>query len=242
MTSTARERARESVVEDLKAVARRHLAEHGAAGLSLRAVARDLGVAPSAPYRYVGSRDGLLTLLVVDAYDDLGSAVEQADETSDETGATPRERWRAVCAAVRGWAREHPAEYGLVYGTPVPGYAAPRETVAPAARVVTALVRVVALGDAATAARRLPSTAAPLPDGLRGELDAVADALGVELVPEQMARGVVAWSQLFGLVSLELFGHLVGGFEPADAVVARSVETTADLLGLPPDGSSGKDG
>src|SRR3954466_2411468 len=91
--------------------ARRQLAEVGAAALSLRAVARELGMASSALYRYFPSRDDLLTRLIVDGYDALGAAAESADDPA----ATPRERWLAVCRAVRAWARAHPHEYALLY-------------------------------------------------------------------------------------------------------------------------------
>src|SRR6188768_2046007 len=77
-TSTPRSRAREQTMRDIVRIGRQHLATDGAAALSLRAVARDLGVVSSAVYRYVESRDELLTLLVVDGYDELGDAVDAA--------------------------------------------------------------------------------------------------------------------------------------------------------------------
>ena len=123
---------------EIKEAARRQLASEGAAALSLRAVARDLGMVSSALYRYFPSRDDLLTALIVDAYDALGAAAEAADAacSSDHFG----ERWLAICRAVRRWALEHSHEYALIYGSPVPGYHAPKETtVAPATRVAGVL-------------------------------------------------------------------------------------------------------
>ncbi len=109
---------------------RAHLARDGAAALSLRAVARDLGMVSSAVYRYVPNRDALLTMLIIDAYDSLGAAVERTE------GAVPRDdypaRFLAICHAVRTWAVAHPQEYALIYGSPVPGYVAPTDTIAPA--------------------------------------------------------------------------------------------------------------
>ncbi len=75
---TPRARARAQTLEDITRIGREHLATEGAAALSVRAVARDLGVVSSAIYRYVRSRDDLLTLLVVDGYDELGDAVDAA--------------------------------------------------------------------------------------------------------------------------------------------------------------------
>jgi AcrR family transcriptional regulator len=120
----ARERTRAEITRQILDAARRHLATDGASGLSLRAIARELGVSSSAVYRYVASRDDLLTRLIVAAYDALGAASaakEAAKARHDLVG-----RWSAVCHTVRGWALANPNEYALIYGTPVPGYIAHR--------------------------------------------------------------------------------------------------------------------
>ena len=95
----------------------------------------------SALYRYFPSRDDLLTALIIDAYDSLGETAEAALKAS--AGAASGERWTAVCEAIRGWALAHPHEYALIYGSPVPGYAAPATTVPAASRVGFALIEVV---------------------------------------------------------------------------------------------------
>ncbi|HEX4248382.1 MAG TPA: TetR/AcrR family transcriptional regulator, partial [Pseudonocardia sp.] len=130
---TARERARAELTREITDVARRQLVESGADGLSLRAVARELGMVSSALYRYFHSRDDLLTTLILEAYEALGDAAESADRAHSD--ASPTRRWRAVCTAVRDWAVRHPHEYALIYGSPIPGYRAPQDTVAHAARV-----------------------------------------------------------------------------------------------------------
>src|SRR5262245_64199601 len=111
---TARDRARMELTEEIKRVGRRHLTEHGAAGLSLRAVAREVGMVSSAVYRYFPSRDDLLTALIVDAYQALGDAATSAERH------VPRHdligRWMATARAVRWWALEHPHEYALIFG------------------------------------------------------------------------------------------------------------------------------
>ncbi len=137
--ATARERARAELTREIKEEARRQLAAAGGGGLSLRAVARELGMVSSALYRYYPSRDDLLTALIIDAYNALGDVAEQA-----VAGAGPaRERWVAACRAIRDWARSNPHEYALIYGSPVPGYRAPEATIGPASRVPLALVGVV---------------------------------------------------------------------------------------------------
>src|SRR5215212_10452622 len=120
-----RARVRAELTREIAEVARQHLASDGAAALSLRAVARELGMASSAVYRYFPSRDDLLTRLIIDGYDDLGAEAEGADDPA----APPLERWLSVCRAVRTWALAHPHEYALLYGSPVPGYRAPTDTV-----------------------------------------------------------------------------------------------------------------
>jgi AcrR family transcriptional regulator len=118
-TPGARARARAELTEQIKAVARQHLAEHGAAALSLRAVTRDVGMVSSAVYRYFASRDELLTALIVDAYDAVGRAAEEADAACRRDDVEGR--WLALASAVRTWATANPHEYALVYGSPVPG-------------------------------------------------------------------------------------------------------------------------
>ena len=99
----ARERARSEVVSAIKATASQHLAASGASALSLRAVARDLGLVSSALYRYFPSRDALLTALIVDAYDAVGAAAEQADATAVAAGATREPAgWRSAGPSAPG--------------------------------------------------------------------------------------------------------------------------------------------
>ncbi|NBM16313.1 TetR/AcrR family transcriptional regulator [Streptomyces sp. GC420] len=223
---TARQRAREELTREIKEEARRQLAAEGAQRLSLRAVARELGMVSSALYRYFPSRDDLLTALIIDAYNALGERAEAALASTGE----PRGRWRALCGAVRDWAREHPHEYALVYGTPVPGYRAPEATVVPAARVGRALVEVLG----ATTGAPVPPMSRELPSVLREQMAGLAEQLGSKVDPAVLARGLAVWTQLFGMVSFELFGHLVGSADPADAFFAHTVEEMADFLGLPP--------
>jgi AcrR family transcriptional regulator len=125
MAGTPRERARAQTMADIVRIGRRHLATEGAAALSLRAVARDLGVVSSAVYRYVASRDELLTLLVIAGYDELGDEVDAALAKVDPDDH--RGRLVAIGTAVRTWAVREPAMYALLFGSPVPGYHAPAE-------------------------------------------------------------------------------------------------------------------
>ncbi|MEN3358407.1 MAG: hypothetical protein V7637_2389 [Mycobacteriales bacterium] len=226
---TARDRARAEVTHEIKAEARRQLADHGAQQLSLRAVAKELGMVSSALYRYFPSRDHLLTALIVDAYDALGEAAEAADAAVDR--ADHRGRWRAVCRSVRDWARAHPHEYALIYGSPVPGYHAPQDTVAPAIRVALLLVGLIRESWAAGTLVEPPAAEA-LPPALAEQTRRLADTLAPELPLTVLARAVLAWTHLFGLTSFELFGQLVGSMDPAEPFAEYAADQLADYVGL----------
>lgn len=200
----ARARARAEVRAAILATASAHLAAGGPASLSLRAVARDLGMVSSAVYRYFSSRDELLTALIIEAYDALGECAETAVAAS--AGKPPATRWVDTALAVRTWAVTRPHDYALLYGTPVPGYAAPDDTVTPGTRVSTALVGIVS--DAVREGGVTPSPlAATIGEGNRASFDALRAELDLEVTDALLLDVLLAWTQLFGLLSFEIFGQ-----------------------------------
>lgn len=221
----ARARARIEITAAIKEKARAQLAADGAAKLSLRAVARELGMASSALYRYFPSRDDLLTALIIDAYDSLGEAAEAAHAAADDAG--PVQRWTVVCEAVRRWALEHPHEYALIYGTPVPGYEAPRTTVAAASRVGLVLI-----GILREAHRGLGLAKPSLPAELRPEAERMAADLAPDLPPAVAVAMVAAWAQLFGLVGFELFGQFNRVVEDRERFFRHAAGQLAHGVGL----------
>jgi AcrR family transcriptional regulator len=225
----ARERARIDVMTAIKDEARRQLAAKGAAKLSLRAVARQLGMVSSALYRYFPSRDELLTALIIDAYDAVGEAAEQA--LAEAAGAAPLVQWTAVCRAVRHWALSHPHEYALIHGSPVPGYSAPQTTIGPASRVGLALIDVI--HDAhASDVFRVPGEP-PVPEEVLRDAERLREQLDVRLPAPVLAEAVAAWAQIFGLVSFELFGHTHNVVDRHEEFFTDAVNRLGDLLGLP---------
>jgi AcrR family transcriptional regulator len=227
---TARERARAELTREIKEEARRQLAASGAQGLSLRSVARELGMVSSALYRYFASRDELLTALIIDAYDALGAAAESASDALPAPDI--RGRWRVTCGAIRDWALANPHEYALIYGSPVPGYQAPQATVASAIRVVRVMGGILA--DAGSPAGRAGARReqAPLPAELARQVATVAEAIAPGVDDGVLTRALIAWTQLFGMISFELFGQFVGSLEPADSFFGYTVERMADYIGL----------
>ncbi len=203
---SARDRVRQELTREILDVARAQLARDGAHGLSLRSVARELEMAPSALYRYFSSRDDLLSTLILEAFESLADEAEQASAAAFELGNDEAERWAAVPGSMRAWALEHPHEWGLVFGSPVPGYAAPQATVVPYARLAAALVRPV-MAAGREGRLRLPTTPSARSDLLGASLEPVAESLLPGLPIALVARAVQAWSTLIGVISLELFGH-----------------------------------
>jgi AcrR family transcriptional regulator len=196
--ASIRARVREELTSEIKAVARRQLATEGA-NLSLRAIARELGMVSSAVYRYFPSRDDLLTALIIDCYNELGEVAERSVAQA-EGGLL--EKWLAYAHAIRDWALAHPADYLLIYGTPVPGYKAPPDTVGPASRTTTVILGMLLRGGLTTSGKDVP-----LPPGLEAEMHRAMDAIGMPVPLALLARGMTAWVQLFGVINFELNGR-----------------------------------
>jgi len=228
MSSTprgARARARIEVTAAIKDEARRQLAAEGAATLSLRAVARELGMVSSALYRYFPSRDDLLTALIIDAYDSVGERAEGAYAAAVDAG--PVRCWSAVCEAVRTWALGTPHEYALIHGTPVPGYTAPETTLPAASRTGLVLIGIVrdAHRGSALAER-------PLPAELRPEAERIATEFAPDLPPEAVVALVAAWAELYGLIGFELFGQFNRVVEDREPFFRHAVTRLAHGVGL----------
>ena len=228
MPPTTRAENRAEQTRAIQETGRRHLAEVGPAALSLRAIARDVGLVSSAVYRYFPSRDDLLTALIVESYDELGDAVDAADAAvGDRTDLAAR--FRALAHAIHDWARAHPHEYALVYGSPVPGYAAPDTTVPSAARISGAFLGLAQ--ESERAGDRVAATR-PLTDDEREALAPIREALETPISDERMLRWLMAWKTVFGHVSLELFGHMHRGVLDYDAHFAQVADQLVADLGL----------
>lgn len=191
-------------MHDIVRIGRAHLATDGAAALSLRAIARDIGLVSSAVYRYVESRDELLTLLVIDGYQELGDAVDEALAPVDEDDHAGR--LTAIGRAVRTWALAEPATYALLFGSPVPGYQAPSErTTGPGTRVIYRLVEV---WEAAwTAGEITAAQGVVTPRRFSRDLARIRRDRGITAPDELIVRGLLMWAAMFGCISFEVFGQ-----------------------------------
>ncbi len=223
---TARERARAEITREIVNTARAHLAAHGAAGLSLRAVARDVGMVSSAVYRYFPSRDDLLTRLIIDAYNSLGAAAEAAESAIRRTDLPGR--WSAIAHCVRDWALSHPQEWALIYGSPVPGYVAPIDTIGPASRTTTLLIGILAdLASTGGVARPIPVNRRT-----RAAVAPIRGSISTKVSDDLIVRGLMAWTNLVGTISLEINGQFHNVIADMDIYFAHSMQRIAAIIEL----------
>jgi hypothetical protein len=161
-----------------------------------------------------------------------GAAYLAQARTAGEEGGPARdaERFLAVPRALRHWALEHPHQWGLILGTPVPGYQAPEATVEPYARVAAALVR--PLVAAAEAGRLRRDEDQPVSDGLRAAVLPVSEGLLPGMPVEKVVLVVQAWTTLIGAISLEVFGHWRDTVLEPDLLFEASVRRLGESLGL----------
>lgn len=198
--------ARAEMRDGILRLGREQLATRSAGELSVREIARGLGVASSAVYRHVKNRDELVTLLVVDAYNDLAEAASPApytDITDSAASAEPSALLSSLAHRIRSWAVTNPTRWALIYGTPVPGYAAPaEETTPPGTRVMATLLEILAHGTVGD------PTPPPSAD-FAAKLQASAAELGIPgMSPQFLAAGVDVWTSLIGTISAEVFNQL----------------------------------
>ncbi|WP_235734623.1 TetR/AcrR family transcriptional regulator [Nocardioides alcanivorans] len=204
-------------VAAILAAARTEIVAHGGGGLSMRAVAREVGLVSSAVYRYFPTREALLTAMIIESYGHLADALE-AGRSGRRTPAT---QWLALARSLRTWAVDHPHEFQLIYGTPIPGYVAPPETIPAAEAVVRPFLEAGAANDVeAFSGRKL---AAQL--GIVQEITPDATTSGIGAVLAEIAG-------LVGLLTLELAGHFVGTADPADHLFEATLQRQLHTLGI----------
>lgn len=180
----------------------------------------------SAVYRYYPSRDDLLTALIIDAYDSVGAVAETAEATG--RGRTTVARLLDVCEAVRTWARANAHEYALIYGSPVPGYAAPEATIEPASRVPFVLLRLVVEGvERGDIAAGEP---VPMPRSVHSDLAQLRKTAAPGVPDSVLARVLALWAQVLGSINLEMFGHLHNVIHDYDGFYSAQMRRACEYL------------
>lgn len=213
---TRRARTHLATVAEIKAAARAQIAAEGTAALTMRALGRELGMTASALYRYFDGRDAVLTALIIDSFDALGDHVEAAAAERPSGGDTCAD-FLAVTHAMRSWAVQRPQEWALLYGSPVPGYAAPESTLTHQLRTSNVLLGIL-VAAVTSGQARVPGAA---PGAMHPDLTAaMAAACDIEgkwagLQPPEIAAALACWCTLLGAIGAEVFGHLPPGVEQA---------------------------
>jgi AcrR family transcriptional regulator len=250
-----RDRLRQTTVAEIKVLAWRQIAEAGAPSLSLRAIARDMGMTSSALYRYFPSRDVLLTALIRDGFASLADTLEAVEASIDSEGEGGRgpggsattagsarsatsatsagsgERFIRIVRAYRAWALSHPSEYALIFGTPVPGLEVhDLDVKEELIRGVNVLFRCM-IDGVQRGAIRPPALQGPGAGKLRTKLRAWGMAEAPGLPPAALAGCLFAWTQLHGAISLELFGHIPEEVLPADELFEQQMRQVLVALG-----------
>lgn len=218
MARKRNEQLNEAMALEIKTVARRLMAEEGTNGLSIRGIAKVLEISPPAIYHYFASLDDLITALIVDGFNALADALEAARAQS--AAPTPGGQLFDVLLAYRQWAIEHPVDFQLIYGNPIPGYIAPREVTVPA--VVRTFVVIIGLIEQALQAGELslPSHII-IPPALETHYQSLIerDNYPVSIIAFHIA--MMGWIRIHGVIMLELFNHI----QPTVGDVAVFYET-----------------
>jgi AcrR family transcriptional regulator len=227
-----RERNRRATVAEIKALARQQLAEQGPGALSLRAIARQMGTASSALYRYFASHDELISALCVDAYTALADVLSAARDA--QPADDPARQWWAVCWAFRRWALDNPADFALIFGTPVPGYQAPEPVTGPAAGRTTALPLTAYAAAVAAGAADPDRTQVPqdleVTEFLRNLL---ADA-APDYPPRLAGIALSAYASVLGYLVAEVFGSLARLVGDSDQLYRAHLRTVMLGMGFDP--------
>lgn len=203
---TSRAQRREVTQRAILDASLRLLAEGGQEALTVRGLARQLNLVPSALYRYVTSREDLLNILFRHVYNDWADSIQAA--LDDVPKSDVRRRWRAFARALRQWSIDHPYEWTLINGTPPRDYHVPQtETLSSGIRVHLMLAQLGADAEAAGMHPRV--TSQPYAADLSGLRTFIAES-GYQLEPETAVAGVAAWHMLMGALFAERFsfwGH-----------------------------------
>jgi AcrR family transcriptional regulator len=223
---------REETVNAIKTAARDLMAKHGTAGLSIRPIAREIGLTAPALYRYFENLDALITELIVDNFNALADAMEIARDQAQHQ--TPANELMAIMLAYRQWALDHPIDFELIYGNPIPGYEAPSDITIPAAArafviVADLLERIINSGEF-----RPPQGHDDVPAKIEPYLEEMIQQESYAFSTLAAYLTVVGWSQMHGIIMLELTEHITPVIGDMDSYYLIQMENMFRLMGISP--------
>ena len=230
MPRPRRETLRKEIAEEIKTIACRQMSERGTAGLSLRAIARELNITAPAIYNYYPRLDDLITALIVDAFTDLAQTMEMACENT--SGSTALPKIEAMLFSYRRWAIDNPVDFQLIYGNPIPGYEAPPDVTGPLARrpfigLFQLYAQALRNGE-----MKLPVEYQRVPESIAIYLEQWRENSGIDLPDALVCLLMSGWSRIHGMVMLELFHHLQPVIGDSGALYEYEIHAFHQRLGM----------
>ena len=235
-----RDRQRAATTEEIIQTARQLLVQNGPEAVSLRAIAREMGMTAPGLYRYFGSHEELLRHVCADIFTELGGDIHRAIEAatgpaeppSDQVAVKLTVKMVAACREFRRWALDHKPEFGLLFGVPLPGLDDGRYDIADECALAFAGTFFTLFLELWRAAPFLVPAVEQVDPGLRDQLSRYRDALGTDIPVGAVLTFLRCWTVLYGAVSMEVFGHMRFALQDAAPMFEMTLGDLASLVGL----------
>ena len=234
-----RDRLRAATMEEIIQTARRLLVTSGPDAMSLRAIAREMGMTAPGLYRYFDSHEELHRHVCASIFTGLGGDIRRAieaaaapAEAADPMTAKLTVKMVAACREFRRWSLTHKAEFGLLFGVPLPGLDDGRYDVADECALAFAATFFAMFLELWNAVPFPVPATADIDPGLRDQLRRYRDALGSDLPLGAVLTFLRCWTVLYGAVAMEVFGHLSFALEDPAPMFEITLGDLATLVVL----------
>lgn len=237
-----RDRVRAATIEEIKQTARRILVAEGPDAASLRAIAREMGMTAPALYRYFGNHEDLIRHVVADIFDEIADDIRAAIEAAAQaSGGDMTQKLIAACREFRRWSLTHRPEFSLLFGSPVPALEAMHDDVCARGAMKFAGTFFALFAELWQHHPFAVPADAEIEPGLLAQVVEYRDGLGAANMPAGAVLTFLrCWVRLYGMVSLEVFGHLHFALTDAAPLFEYTLAELGELIGLeypPPAGT-----
>jgi AcrR family transcriptional regulator len=228
-----RDRVRAATAEEIKQTARRILVTDGPEACSLRAIAREMGMTAPALYRYFDSHQDLIKHVVADIFTEIADGIHAAIQGAGQaSGGDMTAKMIAACREFRRWSLNHKDEFGLLFGTPLPGLEAVHDEVIDDCAAKFSGTFFALFLELWHKHPFLVPTDDEIDPSLRTQLARYREALGSDLPLGAFLTFLRCWVRLYGMVSLEVFGHMHFALDDAAPMFDITLAELVDLVGL----------